>query len=298
MRWQRHPRGSSRSWLLGFSRPQSRYLSSVNYFRSSETVRVRDGVGQGSPFKILLDDEHVPEAYRRWFDHDGSGLAELNITYWSQFEETIVPLELSTTDNTTFHRTEAPLGNLLRYLELSKAAKGARRTQSIYLAQCSISSLPPTLQENLPVPAITSSIGRGDIYESSLWLGRPPTYTPLHKDPNPNILMQLAGRKVVRLLSPEAGNMLFDHVQLQLHRQGVAAPGSASLRGEEMMSGPEADELHCAVWEEDRLSPIVQSYGFEVWLDACQALFVPKGWWHSVKGVGEGVTASANWWFR
>jgi len=28
------------------------------------------------------------------------------------------------------------------------------------------------------------------------------------------------------------------------------------------------------------------------------ALFIPKGWWHSIKSVGIGVTASVNWWFR
>jgi hypothetical protein len=33
-------------------------------------------------------------------------------------------------------------------------------------------------------------------------IGHPPTYTPLHRDPNPNIFVQLAGEKVVRLLAP------------------------------------------------------------------------------------------------
>jgi len=33
-------------------------------------------------------------------------------------------------------------------------------------------------------------------------------------------------------------------------------------------------------------------------LDAGDALFIPKGWWHSVKGLGDGINGSVNWWFR
>jgi len=33
-------------------------------------------------------------------------------------------------------------------------------------------------------------------------------------------------------------------------------------------------------------------------LEAGDGMFIPKGWWHSVKGVGKGIIGSANWWFR
>ncbi len=103
----------------------------------------------------------------------------------------------------------------------------------------------------------------------------------------------------MRLLPPEIGGALFDEIQDAVRQSGGASSGSASFRDEEMMSGPEADLLHAAIWgPEVETRAFVQEYGQQVEIDACEALFIPKGWWHSVKGVGKGVTASANWWFR
>ncbi|KIW10541.1 hypothetical protein PV08_11505 [Exophiala spinifera] len=164
---------------------------------------------------------------------------------------------------------------------------------------------------------------KGDIYASSLWLGRPPTYTPLHRDPNPNLFIQLAGRKAVRLLPPEVGGAIFDDVQDRIRiasRTARHTPSSATIRGDEMMVGPEKVALHDAIWLDDddddydnhvdsdtdddkpktknRYSDVLRTYGLETHLQLGDALFIPKGWWHSVKGVGHGVTASVNWWFR
>ena len=66
------------------------------------------------------------------------------------------------------------------------------------------------------------------------------------------------------------------------------------------MAGPERELLHRAVWEADAsdLTALVIRYGQEAEVGLGEALFIPKGWWHSVKGVGSAVTASVNWWFR
>ena len=170
----------------------------------------------------------------------------------------------------------------------------------IYLAQCSLTSLPEPLQVDIPTPSLVLQAGKGDVYESSLWLGRPPTYTPLHRDPNPNFFLQLAGRKVVRLFPPEIGDAIFEQVQEQLRAIGSSRPSSASFRGEEMMAGPERELLHQAVWDDDNSDSgvVVREYGQQAEVGLGEALFIPKGWWHSVKGVGSGITASANWWFR
>jgi hypothetical protein len=69
--------------------------------------------------------------------------------------------------------------------------------------------------------------------------------------------------------------------------------GSASFRGEEMMDGPEKDALVEIVWGDE-----VGGGGYEARVGPRDALFIPKGWWHSIKSVGSEVTASVNWWFR
>ncbi|KAI9845762.1 MAG: hypothetical protein M1838_001549, partial [Thelocarpon superellum] len=150
------------------------------------------------------------------------------------------------------------------------------------------------LRDDLPEPDIVRHAGRGDVYDANLWIGRPPTYTPLHRDPNPNLFLQLAGHKVVRLFPPPLGTDIFARVQKKLGRHG-----SPVFRGEEMMHGEERDLLEHEVWtsEPSRLSGEIDGC-YEARLQQGDGLFIPKGWWHSVKGVGQGINASVNWWFR
>jgi hypothetical protein len=132
--------------------------------------------------------------------------------------------------------------------------------------------------------------GKGDVYETSIWLGQAPTYTPLHRDPNPNLFVQLAGKKTVRLFPPKVGSAIFALVQ-----ERIGGSGNAVMRGEEMMMGAERAVLEEVVWGGESV------YAREAWqaeLRAGDGLFIPKGWWHSIKGVGEGMTGSVNWWFR
>ncbi|KAL8814953.1 MAG: hypothetical protein Q9223_005871 [Gallowayella weberi] len=138
----------------------------------------------------------------------------------------MVPIELTRPaihpdGEAIFERAEAPLGIFLGWAEQAKADS----SQRLYVAQASIDRLPELLQKDVPTPELVARAGKGDVYDSSIWLGVAPTYTPLHRDPNPNMYLQLAGR-------------------------------------------------------------------FEAELDAGQALFIPQGWWHSVKSVGTGCTGS------
>ena len=60
-----------------------------------------------------------------------------------------------------------------------------------------------------------------------------------------------------------------------------------------MMEGPERAALDEAVWGKD-----ANGEGYDAMVNPGDALFIPNGWWHSIKSVGGGVTASVNWWFR
>jgi hypothetical protein len=163
---------------------------------------------------------------------------------------------------------------------------------SIYLAQASLSDLPSSLREDLPTPELVSNAGKGDIYNTSIWLGRAPTYTPLHRDPNPNLFVQLAGRKQVRLFKPDLGNAIFHHVQ-----NSIGGAANATMRGAEMMEGAERAALEQAVWNAPS-GAFWTSEGLQCEVGLGDGLFIPKGWWHSIKGVGQGMIGSVNWWFR
>ena len=123
----------------------------------------------------------------------------------------------------------------------------ASPTARVYLAQASLADLPQQLRQDLPTPDLVLKAGKGDVYDTSIWLGQAPTYTPLHRDPNPNLFVQLAGTKIVRLMKPAAGNAVFARVQ-----EKIGGSGNAAMRGAEMMLGEEKRVLDEEVWGDGR----------------------------------------------
>lgn len=198
------------------------------------------------------------------------------------------------------------------------------KTMRLYVAQHSIADLPPALQADLPPPEYVRVAGKGDIYASSVWMGVPPTHTPLHRDPNPNLFVQMAGAKVVRILIPDHGRKILEMARAMARNnadgdrewdggwmgRGGGQIGSMglSVRGEEMMVGEEGMLTEDVVWGgvqdkiaknsftglEDNKGDAEEIEGVEATLGPGDGLFIPKGWWHSIKGVGEGVNASVS----
>jgi hypothetical protein len=162
----------------------------------------------------------------------------LNKQYLGLFGSTLVPLERTTTNRmleSTFDRFEAPFKVLLH--EVSQP--GYQPREQLYLAQHNLSDLPKQMQEDCPTPELIKHLGKGDIYASSLWMGRAPTVTPLHRDPNPNLFVQLNGKKMVRLFPPDIGRAMYEQIRAKIGKDG----GNASFRGEEMMQGEEKKAL-------------------------------------------------------
>ena len=303
------------------STSKSTQLRTVSCLPSWEVSVFESAYRQNLPARLPRSTEHLPAACSKWFiyDHGQDPFviresnvqtpAELRSSFWSEHDSVPVPLEVTTTKRTSqgdaeeFERIEAPLKLLLAHLSTPNPSS-THKDLSIYLAQYDLSSLPRLLQADIPTPHLLhpspSASIKGDIYASSLWLGLSPTYTPLHRDPNPNFFVQLAGRKTIRLLPPEVGDALYHDLVTKLSSSASHISGfSNKIRGEEMMAGPQKKALHDAVWLDDGVyADLIREYGVETTLEAGEALFTPKGWWHSVKGIGEGVTASANWWFR
>ena len=236
---------------------------------------------------------------QNWFctSQDKTGAVLLNYSYLNKFGGAMVPLEftrLSTAsaanqDVDLFQRAEVPF---YIFLEWTKSAT-LETSERLYLAQASFAGLPEALKVDLPTPEIVANSGRGDIYDTNMWMGIPPTYTPLHRDPNPNLFVQLAGNKIVRILPPTFGDKVFARVQTAL---GQSEP--SAFRGEDMMKGKEKRMLEDQIWNESSVLDEAGEAGYEAHVGRGDGLFIPKGWWHSVRGVGSGVTGSVNWWFR
>lgn len=229
-------------------------------------------------------------ASQKWFtsSHDDIAGASLDHDYLNRFGNITVPLEFTRGEG-AFQRAEAPFQIFLEWTRYATTESLER----LYLAQASFANLPQAMTDDAPTPDIVAKAGVGDVYDTNIWMGIPPTYTPLHRDPNPNLFVQLAGHKIVRIVSPEDGDSIFARVQTALGKSQ-----SAAFRGDEMMKGEEKKLLEAEVWNDSFRAVKGLGAAYEAHLTGGDGLFIPKGWWHSVKGSGEGVTGSVNWWFR
>jgi hypothetical protein len=266
--------------------PLVRCYSSTAQFTQAQCLELDDnddikGFDVNRP--AILKKSFMLSAITKWFAPSTTDKrsCDINTSYLEQHGSSTVPLELTRSsphELPTFERFEAPLSLLLAHMTGPPTPY-----LRIYLAQHSLADLPTALQADLPTPALLTKLGRGDIYASSLWMGRPPTRTPLHRDPNPNLFVQLAGQKVIRLLSPKIGRGVYERAKLR-----AGGGGRANLRGEEMMVGDEMQALEEAVWDAQDEG----AEGVEAQLSAGDGLYIPLGWWHAVRGIGEGANAS------
>ncbi|KAK8078822.1 hypothetical protein PG994_002629 [Apiospora phragmitis] len=221
-------------------------------------------------------------------------VARANFVSWLQGGKASQPAPetLNNKNQTRFSQFNAPIGLLSKAIEFNAQHKDSKmRHKRLYIAQMPINELDPELQLDLEAPKLLQrSATPCDVYNTSIWLGLEPTYTPWHRDPNPNFFMQLVGQKSLRLLPPGPGGKVFMQVQ-----NAIGSANSSRIRGTEMMEGPERSALHDTVWGGDAPKEVQ-----EATLGPHDCLFIPKGWWHSVKSVREEghLNASVNWWFR
>lgn len=189
-----------------------------------------------------------------------------------------------------FVRFNFPLA-LLQHVLLNLPSE--YKIPNLYIAQADLSEvLNAELLTDIPLPEVVRESGKGDVYNSSLWMGLEPTFTPWHRDPNHNFFCQLCSSKAVRILPPNRGKSLFMNVMAKVE---PTTPFSTRIRGEEMMQGAQRKGLLDSIWGDEAPETIRETV-----LQPGDALFLPKGWWHSLKsGENDGhLNTSVNWWFR
>ncbi|PHH81717.1 hypothetical protein CDD82_115 [Ophiocordyceps australis] len=324
--WPRRLFGTSRPHALSqvdLATPWANTQADVEAFRQNALIPNKPLLfqrGTGSPSQHL-------QAPDKWFALDSTGRRVLSSWITNASLETLLPYELilqsqdmlnavacfrdwllgtvsitntvlagivqSALDGAqAFTQLNAPLSLLIKALEFNGNQRVEKQPAlELYVAQAGLEDLPHFLKDDLKVPRLLQEAGKGDVYGSSLWLGTEPTYSPLHRDPNPNLFCQLCGGKQVRLMPPTVGHDLYLVVQTAIQQQG-----NSRIRSTEMMEGKERAVLHEAVWNSSHYPADM----YQAKLDPGDALFIPNGWWHSVKSTeSDGqLNGSVNWWFR
>ncbi|KAK1777494.1 hypothetical protein QBC45DRAFT_452449 [Copromyces sp. CBS 386.78] len=176
--------------------------------------------------------------------------------------------------------------------------KDNRSTNQIaYLAQHPLFLQLPRLRQDMLIPDLCYTAPPShptdpsqdqpelDWPQLNAWFGPAGTITPLHTDPYHNLLVQVVGRKYVRLYGPEetgTGRMR------PRGKEGGVEMGNTSeidlgvVEGWDPRPGQEEeDEDEHKTWEEDfRKVPVVDCI-----LEPGDTLYIPIGWWHYVRGL-------------
>lgn len=121
-------------------------------------------------------------------------------------------------------------------------------------------SLAPLWDDLGPVSILEPSGGRDGFF----WMGPKGTLTPLHHDLTNNLLVQVVGRKRVRMIAPWDLKAVRNHVhcfsELTLEDLEGGGPGVP-------------DQLECVI-------------------GPGEALFLPVGWWHHVEALDVSISMS------
>ena len=135
------------------------------------------------------------------------------------------------------------------------------------------------------------SIGRGNLYATKIWIGPYGTVSPLHYDPLDNVLLQFVGEKVVTLYPPVVKKTmttttLLEETDVDYYYAGLGPSGQMNV------SAVDVERLDFEKYPNFRLAP----RGLKVRLGEGDMLFIPKRWWHHVRGDSVWSMSLNCWW--
>ncbi|KAI1775185.1 Clavaminate synthase-like protein [Hypoxylon cercidicola] len=181
-------------------------------------------------------------------------------------------------------------------------SSSGNHVSTAYLAQHPLFTQLPSLRNDILIPdycytappphPTDHGIDQPELDDPLLnaWFGPPGTITPLHNDPYHNILTQVVGRKYVRLYSPSDT----EHMQARGRENGVEM-GNTSLMDIGVVEGWDEVSDNDGRYAREDLDAFRKVPFLDCILEPGDALYIPIGWWHYVRGLSVSFSVSF-WW--
>jgi lysine-specific demethylase 8 len=200
------------------------------------------------------------------------------------------------------------------------SASSPKKKDMGYLAQHDLLAQIPSLRADVRIPDLCytvpapSPFNRAEVEELdepklNAWFGPPGTITPLHTDPYHNLLVQVVGRKYVRLYGPWEGERL----RPMSEKNGISMDNTScwdvgveegwddypstdtAFKGDEYV-GAHTQEEHVGQENEEGDAVRFKDIPFvDCILEPGDTLYIPVGWWHYVRGLSVSFSVSF-WW--
>ncbi|KAI2628394.1 hypothetical protein GGS21DRAFT_527716 [Xylaria nigripes] len=201
---------------------------------------------------------------------------------------------------------------------LTEKTRSTSHNHIAYLAQHQLFTQLPNLRNDILIPdyCYTSppphptdpGINQPELDEPLLnaWFGPPGTISPLHNDPYHNILTQVVGRKYVRLYAP----IETPRLSARGKENGVEMSNTSlldvgvlegwdehpdTLDGDEHEEENKVEESVIAVTKKENSESFKGIPFVDCILEPGDALYIPIGWWHYVRGLSVSFSVSF-WW--
>jgi hypothetical protein len=192
-----------------------------------------------------------------------------------------------------------------------------------YLAQQTLADQFPQLLEDIREPEYIHGCFREedeneecDAFDQKIaknfWIGPKDTVSPPHTDPRDNLFVQICGAKHVRLWKPLDTDIDEDETETIKNDDDDKDKNTkwkttttttttmypytpSSAENAKLTNTSKAGDISLASFSPRAFPKLYQRPFYDVQLDAGDALFIPRGWWHFVKSVSNSISLS-HWW--